>query len=116
MTLSEAFKLRRQSPFTLMSAASQAESGPAKPAANRELNLRNQSSRSWVVIAEALLPRQYDTRTMRRPRKPLELGSVTVFVAPKKNYKKCAQKGKRKEKERGGFRFHSLLYQLFYCF
>jgi hypothetical protein len=37
-------------------------------------------------------------------------GSVTVFVAPKKNYKKCAQKGKGKEKERGGFRFHSLLY------
>jgi hypothetical protein len=31
ITLSEAFKLRRQSPFTLMSA----ESGPAKPAANR---------------------------------------------------------------------------------
>jgi hypothetical protein len=35
ITLSEAFKLRRQSPFTLMSAVSQAESGPAKPAANR---------------------------------------------------------------------------------
>jgi hypothetical protein len=35
ITLSEAFKLRRQSPFTLMSGVSQAESGPAKPAANR---------------------------------------------------------------------------------
>jgi hypothetical protein len=35
ITLSEAFKLRRQSPFTLMSAVSQAESGLAKPAANR---------------------------------------------------------------------------------
>jgi hypothetical protein len=35
ITLSEAFKLRRQSPFTLMSAVSQAESSPAKPAANR---------------------------------------------------------------------------------
>jgi hypothetical protein len=35
ITLSEAFKLRRQSPFTLMSAVNQAESGPAKPAANR---------------------------------------------------------------------------------
>jgi regulation of enolase protein 1 (concanavalin A-like superfamily) len=35
ITLSEAFKLRRQSPFTLMSAVSQPESGPAKPAANR---------------------------------------------------------------------------------
>jgi hypothetical protein len=35
ITLSEAFKLRRQSPFTLMSAVSQAESSPAKPAVNR---------------------------------------------------------------------------------
>jgi hypothetical protein len=35
ITLSKAFKLRRQSPFTMMSAVSQAESGPAKLAANR---------------------------------------------------------------------------------
>jgi hypothetical protein len=35
ITLSEAFKLCRQSPFMLMSAFSQAESGLAKPAANR---------------------------------------------------------------------------------
>jgi hypothetical protein len=35
ITLSEAFKLRQQSPFTMMSAVSQAESGPEKLAANR---------------------------------------------------------------------------------
>jgi hypothetical protein len=35
ITLSEAFKLHWQSPFTLMSAVSQAESGPEKLAANR---------------------------------------------------------------------------------
>jgi hypothetical protein len=60
-----------------------------EPNVESSLSVRNQSSLSLGVIAEALLPCRYGTRTMRRPRNTLELSLQALWLLSSGSATQC---------------------------